>query len=104
MELVDLAQFASITLGIAALVFIVAYALLARFWKTQEGLNAWLMAVFIFLAVIVSVIGRAGAVDVSRILNVIISFLVAGILFWRTGLLLRAQGITLNRRRPPTQG
>lgn len=100
MDLMELTQLASYTAGFAALVFIAAYALLARFWESQEGLNVMLLAVIIFLAVLVRVIGLGGSVDVSRILGIMVWFGVAGVLFWRTALLMRAQGVhrMLNRR------
>ncbi len=100
MELVDVTQASSIFAGLAAVLFIPTYALVARWWKSQEGQNVMLLMFWIFMAMIAGMVGRAGYLDASRIMGIIIWNGVGLTLLWRWYLLLRAQGITqmLHRR------
>lgn len=100
MTLAEWALLASCLAGAAVTFFLAVYMTVAPWWRSQEGQNVVLLSAVIVLAAALAIVGRLGFLDVARVGAIVVWTTVAIAYVWRTGLVLRAQGI-LRRRKPP---
>lgn len=101
MDWLDWTQVATMVAGVAVTGFVIAYTIIARWWRTQEGQNVVLLSVLILAAASIGFLRRLGFPDLANVLAALVWTGVAVSYVWMTGLLFRAQGVhrMLNRRR-----
>lgn len=94
-------QIATAIATVAIVGFVATYWLLARWWRTQEGQNVILLSGLLIVLAGIGFARRAGLPPLAADILVGLAWSGVAVAYvWRTGLLLRAQGI-LHRRRPP---
>lgn len=96
-----LAQVATVAAWCASLMFLAAYSVMARWWRSSEGQNIALGALWIVVLASIGFLRRVG-VD-PMVVDFLAALAWAGVALtfvWRTGLVLRAQGFLGQHRRP----
>ena len=95
------AQVATVAAWCAAVMFIGAYSVMARWWKSGEGQNIALGAVWIVVLASIGFLRRIGTDP--QVVDALAAAAWAGVAItfvWRTGLVLRAQGFLGQHKRP----